>query len=47
MKYVDSKIGDSLDNKAFEFKYVMETDKYMLKGLASTLGVAMQQPERI
>ena len=52
IKNADSKAGVSLDNKSsmhfsFDFECIMEMDKYMLKGLASTFGVAMQQPEKI
>lgn len=52
IKNADSKARVSLDNKSsmhfsFDFECIMKMDKYMLKGLASTFGVAMQQPEKI
>ena len=43
MEYVGSKIGVVLDNKSpihfsFDFEFIIEMDKDVLKGLASTLG---------
>lgn len=32
---------------SFEFDFVMEMDKDVLKGLASSLGVIVQQPDKI